>query len=121
MRPDVLEAFVANATGACDMLLDSTRLELAARMTDYYQEVPGARVRGRTVMPGLYDANALGELQELLRSSPEAGGFPTVTFDELEDSNWGIGPDGEAWRRARRRPPGRGPHRAGTGAHWGAA
>jgi 3-oxosteroid 1-dehydrogenase len=93
-----LTTFVDTAPQVYEMLhsLVGLNFEFTER-PDYHTNIPGSKDGGRTMWPTTYDANHLADLLPLIRDTPHPGGIPPVTNGELEDSNWGIGEEGDAW------------------------
>lgn len=95
--PGLLDAFVDEAPRAAAFLQDTVGLTMdLTGQPDYQMGLPGARAGGRTFFPGLYDGRRLDDALHLVRAVPP-GGPPPFTFQEMEDSNWGIGEKGQAW------------------------
>ena len=79
----LIEAFVDNGCKAVEYLEAHTPVVYdVMTMPDYHPEFEGAKPKGRTIEPGIYDLNALGENKEMVR--PNAMPFMNaVTCEEL--------------------------------------
>ena len=95
--PALIDAFVEEAPDAFEFLHATVGLAMdLTPQPDYQMGLPGARAGGRTLFPGLYEGRRLGDVESLVREVP-ASGPPPFTFQEMEDSNWGIGEKGPEW------------------------
>jgi succinate dehydrogenase/fumarate reductase flavoprotein subunit len=81
--PELLEVYVDRSPEVLDFLESRTPVRFAASrfFSDYYQELPGAKLAGRTLDPRPFESRAsLGEWDERIRRGPH---YPRLTLDEL--------------------------------------
>lgn len=85
----LLERFLDAGPEMLRFLEAKTSLRFAplVKYPDYHPELPGGKMGGRSLEPGLFDTNELGTWKDKLRRSPVFGGTPmTVT----EATSWGV-------------------------------
>jgi succinate dehydrogenase/fumarate reductase flavoprotein subunit len=85
----LVERFVDTAPAMLSWVEASTplRFKALARYPDYHPEFPGGKPGGRSLDPGLFDANELGPWKKSLRRSPVFG-MTAMTVAEATD--WGV-------------------------------
>lgn len=68
VNPDRIEAYLEHGPRTIDFLLEHTplRLEWVKNYSDYYPEMPGGRLTGRSLEPKPFDKNTLGDKRTLL-------------------------------------------------------
>ena len=71
----LVERFVDSAPAMVEWIETQTALRFTAlaRYPDYHPEFPGGKAGGRSLDPGLFDANDLGPWKKSLRRSPVFG------------------------------------------------
>ena len=65
----------------------SLAFKALARYPDYHPEFPGGKPGGRSLDPGLFDSNELGEWKKKLRRSPI---FGMTAMSVTEATDWGV-------------------------------
>jgi 3-oxosteroid 1-dehydrogenase len=85
----LVERFVDSAPAMIEWIEAQTalRFQALARYPDYHPEFPGGKAGGRSLDPGLFDANDLGPWKKSLRRSPVFG-MTAMTVAEATD--WGV-------------------------------
>jgi 3-oxosteroid 1-dehydrogenase len=85
----LVERFVDTAPAMVEWVEAETplRFKALARYPDYHPEFPGGKGGGRSLDPGLFDANDLGPWKKSLRRSPVFG-MTAMTVAEATD--WGV-------------------------------
>jgi succinate dehydrogenase/fumarate reductase flavoprotein subunit len=85
----LVERFVDSAPAMVEWIEAQTalRFQALARYPDYHPEFPGGKPGGRSLDPGLFDANDLGPWKKSLRRSPVFG-MTAMTVAEATD--WGV-------------------------------
>ncbi|HEY5242956.1 MAG TPA: FAD-dependent oxidoreductase [Polyangiaceae bacterium] len=85
----LVERFVDSAPAMIEWIEAQTalRFQALARYPDYHPEFPGGKPGGRSLDPGLFDANDLGPWKKSLRRSPVFG-MTAMTVAEATD--WGV-------------------------------
>ena len=85
----LVERFVDTAPAMVEWVEQQTplRFKALARYPDYHPEFPGGKPGGRSLDPGLFDANDLGPWKKSLRRSPVFG-MTAMTVAEATD--WGV-------------------------------
>src|ERR1019366_6454869 len=85
----LVERFVDTAPAMVEWVEAQTplRFKALARYPDYHPEFPGGKPGGRSLDPGLFDANDLGPWKKSLRRSPVFG-MTAMTVAEATD--WGV-------------------------------
>jgi succinate dehydrogenase/fumarate reductase flavoprotein subunit len=85
----LVERFVDAAPRMIDWVEEQTPLRFAAlaRYPDYHPEFPGGKPGGRSLDPGLFDANELGAWKKSLRRSPV---FGMTAMSVQEATDWGV-------------------------------
>ncbi|HEY3820659.1 MAG TPA: FAD-dependent oxidoreductase [Polyangiaceae bacterium] len=85
----LVERFVDTAPAMVEWVESQTplRFKALARYPDYHPEFPGGKPGGRSLDPGLFDANDLGPWKKSLRRSPVFG-MTAMTVAEATD--WGV-------------------------------
>lgn len=85
----LIEVFLDTAPKMLRFLEEQTDLEFSAleRYPDYHPEFPGGKPGGRSLDPGLFDTNELGEWKARLRRSPV---FGATAMSVSEATDWGV-------------------------------
>ncbi|HEY2514399.1 MAG TPA: FAD-dependent oxidoreductase [Polyangiaceae bacterium] len=87
--PALIETFLDTAPQMLRFVEGATSLAFTAikRYPDYHPELPGGRPGGRSLDPGLFDSNELGEWKKKLRKSPI---FGMTAMSVTEATDWGV-------------------------------
>jgi succinate dehydrogenase/fumarate reductase flavoprotein subunit len=85
----LVERFVDTAPAMVQWIEAQTplRFKPLARYPDYHPEFPGGKPGGRSLDPGLFDANELGAWKKSLRRSPV---FGMTAMSVAEATEWGV-------------------------------
>jgi succinate dehydrogenase/fumarate reductase flavoprotein subunit len=85
----LVERFVDTAPAMIQWIESQTplRFKPLARYPDYHPEFPGGKPGGRSLDPGLFDANELGAWKKSLRRSPV---FGMTAMSVAEATDWGV-------------------------------
>ena len=85
----LIERFVDIAPAMVEWVEAQTRLRFTplGRYPDYHPEFPGGKPGGRSLDPGLFDANELGPWKKSLRRSPI---FGMTAMSVAEATDWGV-------------------------------
>lgn len=85
----LLELYIDTAPVMLRFIEDTTPLSFTAlpRYPDYHPEFEGGKPGGRSLDPGLFDTNSLGEWKSKLRKSPIFG-MTAMSVNEATD--WGV-------------------------------
>jgi succinate dehydrogenase/fumarate reductase flavoprotein subunit len=85
----LVERFVDTAPAMVQWIESQTplRFKPLARYPDYHPEFPGGKPGGRSLDPGLFDANELGAWKKSLRRSPV---FGMTAMSVAEATDWGV-------------------------------
>ena len=86
---ELLELYIDTAPVMLRFVEDTTPLQFAAlaRYPDYHPEFAGGKPGGRSLDPGLFDTNVLGEWKKRLRKSPV---FGMTAMSVTEATDWGV-------------------------------
>jgi succinate dehydrogenase/fumarate reductase flavoprotein subunit len=85
----LVERFIDTAPAMVQWIESQTalRFKALARYPDYHPEFPGGKPGGRSLDPGLFDANDLGPWKKTLRRSPV---FGMTAMSVAEATDWGV-------------------------------
>jgi succinate dehydrogenase/fumarate reductase flavoprotein subunit len=85
----LIETYVDQAPAMLRFVEKVTSLVFTAlaRYPDYHPEFPGGKPGGRSLDPGLFDANELGDWKKHLRKSPI---FGMTAMSVTEATDWGV-------------------------------
>jgi succinate dehydrogenase/fumarate reductase flavoprotein subunit len=85
----LLETFIDHAPQMLKWVEQAAQITFAAlkKYPDYHPEFPGGKPGGRSVDPGLFDSNELGEWKNKLRRSPV---FGMTAMSVTEATDWGV-------------------------------
>ncbi len=85
----LIETFIDTAPAMLKWIEEHTSLTFTAlkRYPDYHPEFPGGKAGGRSLDPGLFDSNELGDWKKKLRKSPI---FGMTAMSVTEATDWGV-------------------------------
>jgi 3-oxosteroid 1-dehydrogenase len=85
----LIETFLDSAPEMLKFIEQTAAITFAAlkRYPDYHPEFPGGKPGGRSLDPGLFDSNELGEWKSKLRRSPV---FGMTAMSVTEATDWGV-------------------------------